>query len=574
MSNQPMQPIYILPEGTQRTSGRNAQRNNILAAKLVAETVRTTLGPKGMDKMLVDSLGNITVTNDGVTILQEMHVEHPAARMLVDIARTQEREVGDGTTTAVVLAGELLANAEQLLDQKIHPTVIIKGYRMAAERALEILAKHAQTVTVKDDKLLMHVAATAMTGKGAEAARDHLSRLAVDAVKAIGTLKTSYSAKAINKSIGESKSTGDSKSIDSNKSIAKSNSHEDKKYTFIDRDAVTISTSIGAPIGDTRLIEGIVLEKDIVHPGMPRSAINPSILLLDTSLEIKDLNTDAKVSITDPKQFQAFFDLEDAMLRSMTQRIVSSGAQVVFCQKGIDDLAAYHLSKEGIIAVRRIKKSDIEKLAKATGAKVISDLNDISAAVLGNAGSVREERMGEESLLLIEGCEGAKAVTILVRGGTQHVVEEVRRALTDAIGDLKATIETGHAVPGAGAIEIAVSRELHTFAASLTGRERLAVESFARSLEVIPRTLAENAGLDPIDVLTDLKAAHVASALCGIDVMTGKIMDAWACGVIEPVRIKTQAITSATDVATMILRIDDVIASGDRPGGEMQQPQD
>jgi thermosome len=527
MTNPPVQPIYIMPENTQRSSGKSAQRNNILAAKLVAETVRTTLGPKGMDKMLVDSLGTITVTNDGVTILQEMHIEHPAARMIVEVAKTQEHEVGDGTTTAVILAGELLANAEALLDQKIHPTVIIKGYRAAADKALETIHALAKPVTLKDTALLTHVAATAMTGKGAEAAREHLASLAVNAVRIVASAT--------------------------------------RDGAFVDRGAVSVQSAVGAPIGASRLIEGIVLDKEVVHPSMPRTIENAKILVLDTSLEVKDLETDAKVSITDPKQLKAFFDVEDAMLRALTDAVISSGANVVFCQKGIDDLAAYHLAKAGVLAVRRVKKSDIEALAKASGASVLSDTNDIVAGALGAAALVTERRLGENILLFVEGCTGAKAVTLLARGGTSHVVEEVTRALTDAIGDLKAVIEEGSAVAGAGATEVALARAIASYAQGLTGRERLAVEAFATSLEVVPRTLAENAGLDPIDILTDLKAAHATSNTSGVDVNTGKTMDAWARGVIEPVRIKTQAIASATDVATMILRIDDVIASGEAP---------
>jgi thermosome len=524
MTNNPVQPIYILPEGTQRTSGRGAQRNNILAAKLVAETVRTTLGPRGMDKMLVDSLGNVTVTNDGVTILQEMHIEHPAAKMIVEVAKTQEHEVGDGTTTAVILAGELLANAEKLLDQKIHPTVITKGYREAAERALVELSALARDVTLADTATLTHIASTAMTGKSAEAARDRLATLAVTAARHIA--------------------------------------HEARGTICVDTGDLAFVVAVGAPIEETALVEGIVVDKEPVHPSMPRRLEHVPVLLLDLALEIKDMETDAKVTITDPKQLQQFFDMEEAMLREMVQRVIASGAKVVCCQKGLDDLAAYHLAKAGILAVRRVRKSDLEKLAKATGASVVSDLKDVTASVLGTAGLVEERRVGENPLLFIERCPAAKAVTFLVRGGTEHVAEEVKRAMTDAVGDLRAALETRKAVAGAGACEIALANRIRAFAASFSGRERLAVEAFADSLEVIPRTLAENAGLDPIDVVAGLKAAHAKASTAGIDVTTGKVMDAWTRGVIEPLRIKTQAVASATDVATMILRIDDVIAAG------------
>lgn len=527
MNTNGVQPIFILPEGTQRTSGKSAQRNNILAAKLVAETVRTTLGPKGMDKMLVDSLGQITVTNDGVTILQEMQIEHPAARMVVEVAKTQESEVGDGTTTAVILAGEFLTSAEKLLDQKIHPTAIINGYRLAAEKSIEVLNSLARSVTLKDSEILQRIAATAMTGKGAEAAKEHLATLAVSAVKQVSSV-------------------------------------EGKKVR-IDTANIKIERQVGAPITSSELIEGIVLDKEIVHPGMPRNIENAKIVLLDTSLEIKDMETDAKVSITDPKQMQAFFDMEETMIRTMVDRITSAGATVVLCQKGIDDLAAYYLAKADIIAVRRVKKSDMEKLAKATGAVILSDTKDISAKVLGAAGRVVEKRFGDDSMVFVEGCTNAHAVTILIRGGTEHVSDEIKRAMTDSVGDLRAALESGSVVAGAGAVEMALSQALHKYSQTLTGRESLAVQAFAESMTVIPRTLAENAGLDPLDVLADLKKSHSNQTGTGIDVFSGKVMDAWEAGVIEPLRIKTQAISAATEVAMMILRIDDVIASGEPP---------
>jgi archaeal chaperonin len=526
--NNSVQPIFILPEGTQRTSGRNAQRNNILAAKLVAETVRTTLGPKGMDKMLVDSLGNVTVTNDGVTILEEMHIEHPAAKMIVEVAKTQENEVGDGTTTAVILAGELLINAEKLLDQKIHPTVIINGYRIAAAKALATLQTITQPLTLADTKTLHSIAATAMTGKGAEAAKDHLAKLAVEAVTHISTTNQGKTLVAI--------------------------------------DNIKIEKSVGQSIDESELIVGIVLDKERVHPSMPLDVPNAKILLLDASLEIKDMETDAKISITDPKQMQAFFDMEESMIKTMTDRIVAAGATAVFCQKGIDDLAAYYLAKANILAVRRVKKSDMEKLAQATGARMLSDNKDITTKALGSAGRVIERKVGDQNMLFVEDCAQAKAVTILVRGGTEHVADEVRRAMTDAVGDLRASIESGKVVAGAGACEIELARQLQQFANTLSGRERLAVQAFAESLEVIPRTLAENAGLDPIDVVADLRAAHEKNPVAGIDVFSGKVMDAWKTGVIEPLRIKTQAITAASEVAIMILRIDDVIAAGEKTG--------
>ncbi len=527
MTNQNQQPIYILSEGSKRTMGKDAQRNNILAAKLVAETVRTTLGPKGMDKMLVDSLGDIIVTNDGVTILQEMQIEHPAAKMVVEVAKTQENEVGDGTTTAVVLAGELLKNAEYLLDKEIHPTVITRGYRQAAEKSQEILQKIAEIISIKDTQSLKDIAMTAMTGKGAEVAKEKLADLIVTAVKQI---------------------------VDT-----------ENNEISIDMDNIKLEKKVGAGIDDSELIQGIVLDKEKVHPNMPRIIQEAKIALLDVALEIKDTETDAKIQITAPEQMQAFLTMEETMLKNMVEKVAKSGANVVFCQKGIDDLVQHYLAKKGIYAARRIKKSDMEKLARATGAQVISNIDDISSKDLGYAGLVEEKKVGDEELTYVTGCKKAKAVTMLIRGGTQHVVDEVERAIKDAIGDVIATIKVGKAVGGAGAAEVEVAQGLRKFANSLSGREQLAVFAFADALEVIPITLAENAGLDPIDMLTELKAAHEkGQKWAGLDVFSGKVMDSWKKGIIEPLKIKTQAIKSASEVAELILRIDDVLAAGAR----------
>jgi thermosome len=525
MSNN-VQPIFILPEGTQRTTGKNAQRNNIMAAKLVAETVRTTLGPKGMDKMLVDALGDITVTNDGVTILQEMQIEHPAAKMIVEVAKTQEEEVGDGTTTAVVIAGELLRRAEELLDQEVHPTVIARGYRIAHEKALEILNSIAEPVTEKDDSLLKKIAMTALTGKGAETAKEKLSDIGVKAVKRV----LSRDAAGI---------------------------------VHFDKEHIKLEKKVGGSVEDTELIDGVVLEKEAVHPQMPKLIQAAKIALIDSAIEIKDTEIDAKIEITDPSQMQAFLDQEERMLRTMVDKIVNAGANVVFCQKGIDDSAQHFLAKKGVYAARRVKKSDMEALSRATGASIITNLDDLTAKDLGHAGKVEEQKIGNEELTYVTGCKNPKSVTVLVRGGTTHIVDEVRRAMTDAIGDVAAAIKVGKVVAGAGAPEVEVARELRKFADSLSGREQLAVLAFAESLEVIPRTLAENAGMDPIDIITELKAAHdKKQRWAGVDVNAGKVMDAWKAGVIEPLKIKTQAISSASEVAQMILRIDDVIASG------------
>ncbi len=526
-----IQPIYILPEGTQRKQGRNAQRNNIMAAKLVAETVRTTLGPKGMDKMLVDSLGEVIVTNDGVTILKEMQIEHPAAKMIVEVAKTQEDEVGDGTTTAVVLAGELLKKAEELLDMEIHPTVIVKGYRMASEKALKMLDHIGQPVTEKDTKVLEMISQTAMTGKGAESNKEKLSEITVKAVKQV------------------------------------------RDNNDIDLDDIKIEKKDGGSIEDTELIEGIVLDKERVHSGMPQKVENAKIALINTPLEIRNTETDAKIQITAPNQLQAFLDMEEKMLKDMVEKLVKTGTNVVFCQKGIDDVAQHFMAKKNIYAVRRVKKSDMEKLAKATGGKIVSNMEDLTESELGFAALVEESKVGDENMTFVRECRNAKSVTILVRGSTEHVADEAERAIVDSIGDLMAALKVGKVVAGAGSPEVELSKYLSKYAESLSGREQLAVKAFAEAMEVIPRTLAENAGLDPIDTLTELKLAHEKNQVtAGIDVFTGKVMDAWKAGVIEPLKVKTQAVSSATEVATMILRIDDVIASGPRNNSEESGP--
>ena len=536
MTNQNFQPIFILPEGSQRTSGKTAQKNNIMAAKLVAETVRTTLGPKGMDKMLVDSLGDVVVTNDGVTILQEMSIEHPAAKMIVEVAKTQEDEVGDGTTTAVVIAGELLKQAEDLLDQNIHPTVLAKGYRLAAEKSQEILNQMAENVNEKDTDILKKIALTAMTGKGAEMSKEKLADIAVKAVR----------------DIIERDSQGKIK---------------------IERDNVKIERKAGGSIEDTELIQGIVIDKEKVHPAMPSVVKNAKIALIDTAIEIKSTETDAKIQISDPSQLQAFLDQEERMLRDMSDKIIASGANVIFCQKGIDDLVQHFLGKAGIYAARRVKKSDMEALAKATGAKIITTLDDINNSDLGRAGLVEEVKLGDEDMTFVRDCKNPKSVTILVRGSTEHVADEIRRAVTDAIGDLSVALQVGKVVGGAGAAEVELAKELRQYSNKLSGREQLAVNAFANAIEIIPKTLAENAGLDPIDVITELKACHdKKQKWYGINVFTGKVMDAWKQGVIEPLKIKTQAVSSAAEVAIMIIRIDDVIASGTKDTSPKMPP--
>ncbi len=526
MSNQ-IQPIFILPEGSQRTTGKDAQRSNIAAAKAVAETVRTTLGPKGMDKMLVDSVGDVIVTNDGVTILEEMSIEHPTAKMIVEVAKTQENEVGDGTTTAVVLAGTLLKNAENLLDDNIHPTVIAKGYRMAAEKAQEILNELAEDIEENDIETLKKVAITAMTGKGAEGNKELLSELAVEAVKAV----------------------------------------RDEEF---DIETIKFEKKTGDNVDNTELIKGIVLDKERVHSSMPKKVKNAKIALLDTALEIKSPESDTKIEISSTQQLQEFIDREEKILKDMVEKVKGAKANVVICQKGIDDLAQHYLAKAGIYAVRRVKKSDMDNLARATRGKVVTSLKDLSAEDLGYAGVVEEIKVGDELMTYVRECQNPKSVTLLIRGGTQHVVDEIERAVKDAVGDIAAVLKSKKAVAGAGAIEIETAKHLRVYANSLSGKEQLAVLAFAESLEIIPRTLAENAGLDPVDIVTELKSRHDSEdgKWFGINVFTGEIMDAWKEGVIEPLKIKTQAVSSAAEVTELILRIDDVIAAS----GNSKQP--
>jgi archaeal chaperonin len=520
------QPVIILPEGTNRFLGRDAQRMNILAGKVLAETVRTTLGPKGMDKMLVDSLGDIVVTNDGVTILKEMDIEHPAAKMLVEVAKTQEDEVGDGTTTAVIIAGELLKKAENLLDQDIHPTIVAMGYRQAAEKAQEIL--NVISIDADDRDTLLKVAMTAMTGKGTEKAREPLAELVVSAVKQV-------------------EEDGD-----------------------IDQDSIKIEKKDGATIDDSELVQGVIIDKERVHPGMPKKVEDSKIALLNSAIEVKETEVDAEIRITDPAQMQAFIEQEEGMIRDMVKKISDAGANVLFCQKGIDDLAQHYLAKEGIMAVRRVKKSDMEKLSRATKAKVVTNIEDLTLEDLGEAGLVKEKKISGEDMIFVEGCKDPKAVTLLVRGSTEHVVDEIERAVEDAIGVVAATVEDGKVVAGGGAAEISIAKGLKEYADTISGREQLAVAAFAEAMEVVPKTLAENAGLDSIDSLVDLRAAHEKSIYMGLDVFQGEVRDMYRAGVIEPHRVKKQAIQSAAEAAEMILRIDDVIASSGsgRPGPE------
>ncbi len=520
------QPILILKEGSSRTRGRDAQSINIAAAKAVAGAVRTTLGPKGMDKMLVDTIGDVVITNDGVTILKEMDIEHPAAKMMVEVAKTQDDEVGDGTTTAVVVAGELLKRAEDLLEQDVHPTVIAHGYRMAAEKAIEIVRELAIDVKPGDSEILMKIAGTAMTGKGAEAAKDKLCDLVVRAVTMVA----------------------------------------DEDGT-IDLDYVKVEKKVGGSIEDSKIVEGVLIDKERVHPAMPKKVEDAKILLLNAAVEFKKTEVDAEINITSPDQLQMFLDEEERMIRNIVDKIVASGANVLFCQKGIDDIAQHYLAKAGVFAARRVKKSDMEKLSRATGANLVSSIDAITPDELGFAGIVEERKVSGEDMTFVEKCKNPKAVSIIIKGGTEHVVDELDRAMEDALRVVEVALRDKKFVAGGGSPEVELSLRLREYAATVGGRAQLAIESFANALEIIPRTLAENAGLDPIDILVELRAAHEkGQKTAGLDVYSGKAGDMLKMGVVEPLRVKTQALNSAAEAAVMILRIDDVIASSKSAG--------
>ncbi len=525
------QPVLILPEGTIRNRGKDAQRNNIAAAKAIADAVRTTLGPKGMDKMLVDSIGDVVITNDGATILEEMQIEHPAAKMLVEVAKTQDDEAGDGTTTAVILAGELLKRAEELIEQEIHPTVITKGFRMAKAKTLEVLHKMGKPVSISDDEILKQIASTAMTGKSAEKASQELSGIAVAAVKKVAEGKT------------------------------------------IDIDNIKIEKKEGGSISDTQLIEGVLVDKEVVHAAMPKKVSKAQIAVISSALEIKSLETDAKISIDSPEKMQLFLEEEEKMLKRMVDKIIESGANVVFCQKGIDDTAQHFLAKAKILTTRRVKKSDIDSLSRATGARAIHNLTDLKKEDLGYAETVEERKVAGDQMVFVEGCRQPKTVTILLRGGTEHVVSEVERAMEDAVKGLASALDIGKIVPGGGSTEMKVSKELRKYAEGFKGREQLAVIAFAEAVDIVPRSLAENAGLDPIDKIANIRAMLEKAgdnASYGLDVFTGNVEDMYKMGVVEPLKIKLQAVMSASEAAEMILRIDDVIASGG--GGKSAPP--
>ena len=529
------QPIFIMKEGTERTRGKDAMQNNIAAAKVIAEAVRTSLGPRGMDKMLVDQFGDVVITNDGATILKEIDVQHPAAKMMVEVAKTQDSEVGDGTTTSVVLAGEFLKRAEKLLEQKIHPTVITEGFRKASDKAVEILNQMSIESGIDDYQGLKNAAMTCMSSKIVSESREMLAEICIDAIKAIA--------------------------------------EKDEEGNWVaDIDKVQIQKKEGEMIDDTKLIKGIILDKEVVNPGMPKSVRDAKILLLQSAIEIEKTEFDSKLQITSPEQIQQYLDEEENMLRKMVDKIKNSGANIVACQKGIDDMAQHFLSQAGIMAVRRVKKSDLEKLSKATNGTIFNDLDDVTPEKLGKAGLVEERKIMGESWIFIEECVDPKSVVILIRGGTELIVDEVDRAIHDALCVTRDVVEDQKIVGGGGAPELETAIKLREFASTLGGREQLAVEIFADSLDIVPKTLAENAGIDQIEILMKLRASHQkGNKFAGFNLENGEVVEnMMQDGVVEPTVVKIQAIKSATEATSMILRIDDVIAGAKTelpPGG-------
>ncbi len=526
------QPVVFLPEGTKRTRGRDAQRINILIAKAVANAVKSTLGPKGMDKMIVDDLGDVTISNDGATILDEISIEHPIGKIMAEVAKTQDDAVGDGTTTAVILAGGLLKEAEGMLDNDIHPSIIVKGYRMASKKAIEFARDIAEEIKFSDKKALKNIAMTSMTGKAAESTEE-LSEIVVEALSKIA------------------------------------DSEEGK--IDIDIDNVKVEKKQGASLAESKLIEGIVIDKEIVHSGMPKKAENAKIALIDVALEVKSTETDAKIEITSPEQMQAFLDQEEGMLKNMVEAIKKAGANVVVCQKGIDDLAQHFLAKEGILAVRRVKKSDMDALVRATGGKVATRLESLNLKDLGNAKLVQERKISGDAMVFIEGCKNPKSVSLIIRGGSEHVIDEAERAVHDALMSTATAIKDGKIVAGGGSAEIEIAMHLRDYAKSIGGREQLAIEGFANTMEEIPRTLAETAGMNPLDTIVELRSKHAKNEEknIGVDVLKAKLSDMKSLNVIEPLSVKTQAITSGAEVAEMILRIDDIIAGTSKSKMEM-----
>ncbi len=518
-------PIIILKEGTERKQGKDAQKNNIAAAKAVAEAVRTTLGPKGMDKMLVDSLGDVTITNDGATILDTIDIEHPAAKMIVEVAKTQDDKVGDGTTTSVIISGELLNLAQELIDQSVHPTIIIRGYRKALVKSKEILKVLATKIDVNDKETLLKVAGTSMNSKLITGVKSHFADIAVKAVNQIKEKR------------------GD--------------------RILIDLDQIQMIKKEGKSLIDTKIIDGIIVDKEIVHPMMPKSFKDAKIALVNSSLEIQKTEFDAEIRIQTPDQINKFLEEEAKMLKSRVIKLKEVGANVVFCQKGVDDKAQNFLAQENIIAIRRVKRSDMEKLARATQAKLVNNIFDIKAEDLGKAGKVEERKIGDDNMIFVSECVDPKAVSILIRAGIEHVVDEAERMFDDALSVVKAVIEMPYILPGGGASEIELAKRLRAYARSIGGREQLAIEIYANALEIIPKTLVENAGYNPVDLIVELRSKHDSDKgnSYGINIDTGNPDNMIGLGIIEPLMVLTQAIQSATEVASMILKIDDVIAA-------------
>ena len=518
-------PVLILKEGTERSRGRDARRSNMMAAQIISEVLKTTLGPRGMDKMLIDSLGDITITNDGATVLDEIDVQHPAAKMMIEVAKTQDDEVGDGTTTAVILAGELLKKAGDLLDQEIHPSIIISGYQKASEKALEKLRELAMDVDMDDRDTLMKLAMTSMRSKTVAQSSEHLSALVIDAIRQIVE-------------------------------------HRDGEV-IADVDNVQIVKKEGKSLAETELIRGIIIDKEVVHAGMPKKVENAKIALIDSPLEVEKTEFDAEIRIRSPDAIKAFLDQESEMLMRMVNQVKDSGASILFAQKGIDDVAQHFLAKAGIMAARRVKKSDMEKLAKATGGKVISNLSDLKPSDLGACGLVEERKVGDDKMIFVEDCSDPQAVAIFVRAGLERMIDEAERALNDALYVISDVAEMPKMVPGGGAIETELAKIVSSYATQVGGREQLAIEAFGAALEVVPRTLAVNAGLDVLDTMVAIKAAHDKEGgwSVGVNVFDEGVIDMLEQGVVEPMAVKLQAIKSAVEVSSMILRIDDVVAA-------------
>lgn len=518
-------PFLVLKEGTGRTTGKDAQRNNIMAAKIVAETVKTTLGPSGMDKMLVSSIGDVTITNDGASILRELDVQHPVAKMLVEVAKTQDNEVGDGTTTSVILTGELLSKAEKLLDQNVHPTIVVEGFKKAGDRAQKILKKIAIPISTKGDPALLNIALTSMGSKGITGSREHFAQLAVQAVIQVA--------------------------------------EDISNVLKVDIDLIKVIKKHGKGLEDTELIKGMVLDKKVASNQMPKRVDNARIALLSTKLEIEKTEFDAKISIERPEQIRLFLNEEERLLEEMADKVTKAGANVLICEKGIDDMVLHFLAKSNVLAVKGTSSSDMEKLAKATGAKIMASVNDLNSEALGAAKIVEEAKIGNDKLLYIRECKNPKAVTIVIRGSTEHIIEEAERSLHDAICVVRNAIEDGRIIVGGGSSEAEISRQLRKYAVTVGGREQLAIEAYAQAIETIPMILAENAGLDPIDIMAALRTEHEINEFpyFGIDMFSGKVTNMLDLNVVEPMRVKQQVIKSATEAANMILKIDDLISA-------------